>query len=73
MGYIERLKEKPEHVKQRIQYISVFVIMSLIIALWIGTFKSRFIEKDETVEGSNPVSLIGRAFSSIKEDISERF
>lgn len=73
MGYIERLREKPEHVKQRVLYISVFIIMSLIIALWLATFKSRFVSTEKTEETSNPLSLLGRGFSSIQEEIKERF
>lgn len=62
---IEKIQKKPEHVRYKILFISVAVIMFAIIFVWVSVVKLSFepkIEKKESV-----VSPINSAFGFIKD------
>lgn len=39
LQHIEKLRQKPEHVRRRIAFFTSLCFTSLIFAIWIGAFK----------------------------------
>ncbi len=64
--YIEKLQNKPEHIRQIVLLVSVVVIMIIIITIWLSTFSIR-ISKDTKKQTDNSSEL--SPFSMIKNDV----
>jgi hypothetical protein len=78
-SYIEKIREKPEHARRLILFVSVGVIMFIIIAVWLSTVSVRFsteskIKKDVSNKIS-PFSIIGGSttdfYHNLKNKISD--
>ena len=61
---IENIQKKPEHIKRRILFVSVSLIMFVIIAIWATTFKMTT-SGDKSPEGSiaSPLAVFGGILS----------
>lgn len=66
---IEKIKTKSEDTRKQILYISVFLIMSAVIAIWIYTLGYRFKTLKTKTEDQSPLS----PFSAIGEFAKDTF
>jgi len=55
---IEKLHKKPDHIKRRILFIGVFVIMFIIVSVWVSTLRITLGgEKKQENQVSSPLSV----------------
>ncbi len=73
--HIERLKQKPEHVKRRIAFITSLCFTVFIFAVWIGSFKIKSmptaLNKDINIK--SPVNSITASIGDSLVYIKEMF
>lgn len=69
MNFIERLQNKPRHIRVQMLWISVILVMSIILFFWLislnYSFKSS--ELEQTLPGEKTVPSL---FGTLKEDFS---
>lgn len=64
---IEKLHKKPDHIKRRILFIGVFVMMFVIVSVWVSTLRMTFGgEKKKESQVSSPLAVF---FGIIKEGV----
>lgn len=63
-AFIEKLQKKPESSRKKILATALFLIMSVIVAIWLSGLSLRFSNKEEEAK------KIGGPMGFIKEDIS---
>ena len=55
---IEKLHKKPDHIKRRILFIGVFVIMFIIVSVWVSTLRVTLgVEIKQESQVSSPLSV----------------
>lgn len=65
---IEKLHKKPDHIKRRILFIGVFVMMFVIVSVWISTLKVTLGDKNKKENNiSSPLSVF---FGIIKDSVN---
>ena len=71
-AYIEKLQQKPEHIRKQILFGSMVVCMSFVALVWIGGLGSKF-SKKTSAQAQNeikPFALFGRTISDTYNNIS---
>jgi len=63
---IENVHKKPEYLRRRILYVSMFVVMFIIIAVWTSTLRVTFAETKGDEVAASP-------FTVFKEMVSESY
>ncbi|RJQ30741.1 hypothetical protein C4572_03670 [Candidatus Parcubacteria bacterium] len=53
---IENLQKKPEHIKRRVLFASLFVIMFLVVTVWVSTLKISLGSSEEESQVASPIS-----------------
>ncbi len=56
VSFIEKLQEKPRHVRVRVLWLSVFVCMALMLLFWVIPYDSSAKETSKAVSDINAVS-----------------
>ena len=70
MNFIEELQNKPRFIRIQILWISVILVMSIIIFIWLVLLKSS-LEFSEIEQGSlEKQQSVPSLFGTIKEDFS---
>ena len=49
IDYIEKLQQKPKHVRTRIMWLCVAVSMAIVIGIWLLTLKHSFPDTTESI------------------------
>ncbi|MCK6462299.1 MAG: hypothetical protein L6Q29_00530 [Candidatus Pacebacteria bacterium] len=62
---IENMQKKPDHVKRRIVFVSLFVIMFIIVAAWVSTLR---LTTGESLKKETAVSSPFAVFKEMVED-----
>lgn len=65
---IDKLHKKPDHIKRRILFIGVFVMMFIVVSVWISTLRVTL--GDENKKENNISSPLSVFFGIIKESVS---
>ncbi len=71
--FISNLREKPESHRKKILFVSLAIIMTLIVSLWIYGLTHRFTKKEvvqETKEDIKPFKLLGSKFQNIFQNMT---
>lgn len=72
---IENMQKKPDHIKRRVLFASVFIIMFIIAAAWISTLKVSLGEQAKEKSISSPFSvfkdMIGETVSKTSDGIAD--
>jgi hypothetical protein len=71
--HLKKLRAKPEHEKTKILYISMFVVMFIVVALWAGMLKMRLGEAKTNVTKSSvfqPFAMIKESFKKAYDEAS---
>ncbi|HEY4503632.1 MAG TPA: hypothetical protein VJJ28_00785 [Candidatus Paceibacterota bacterium] len=60
-SHIERLREKPDHIKKRIAFLASFSITAIIFIFWLASFgvkSSSVIVEDTLAKSESPISSL---------------
>lgn len=71
--FISNLREKPESDRKKILFISLAVVMTIIVGLWIYSLTHRFTKKEvaqETKEDIEPFKLMSSKFQNIFQNMT---
>jgi len=71
MSFIKKLQNKPRHIRIQILWLSVILVMTIIIFIWLFSLKFSFEtleNKQKSEEGEE--QTIPSLFGTIKEDFS---
>ena len=69
---LDRLKQKPAHVRERIAYTGTLLVFVVIALFWVWTLNFRFQDNSKTASASkafNPFSIIKDSVAGIYSDI----
>lgn len=66
---IEKLHKKPDHIKRRILFASLFIVMFTIVAAWVSTLRITLRHNDDNKGKDNQASPIFLFGSIIKDSI----
>lgn len=69
---LEKIKKKPEHIRKRILYISVFSIMALILFIWMHALENRLHSVKEKSKKENSLSPFSAIGSFAKETFKKK-
>lgn len=69
MNFIERLQNKPRHIRVQMLWISVILVMSIILFFWLISLNYSF--KSSELEQTLPEEkTVPSLFGTLKEDFS---
>ncbi len=79
LRYVEKIQDKPEHIRRMILFVSVGLIMIIIVTVWLSTFSMRFSSKSgnekESLKTISPFSVVGSNtadfYDNLKNKISD--
>ena len=64
-SHIGKLREKPDHVKKRIAFLTSFSITAVIFVFWIASFNIQSSSAvEDTTETEGPISSISSSLSA---------
>jgi len=71
MSFIEKLQNKPRHIRLQILWVSVILVMVIVIFIWSFSLKSSFgILENNQKNKEQKEQSIPSLFGTIKEDFS---
>lgn len=65
---IEEMQKKPDHIKRRVVFAGVFIIMFLVIAAWVSTLKIKLGNEQGKTTLSSPFSVFKNIISETVEE-----
>ncbi len=64
--FVQHLRKKPEHIRQRILIAVMIVLMALVLVLWFGTLGNRFTAgKENTKSTASPFSMVKESIGNL--------
>ena len=66
--FIQKLQNKPRHIRSQILYLSVFVSMIMIVSLWIFSLKHSLSSNVDKIEEKKSDEL-AQSFNKAKEQL----
>ena len=69
---LKEIRNQPEHIRAIFMWLSVFIVFSLIIVVWAGSFQQKLIlllnspDKTPLAKQESPLGVIGKSFSDLK-------
>jgi len=76
---LKEIRNQPEHIRSLFMWLSVFIVFSLVVFVWVNSFQQKLIlllnpdEKAETAEQESPMALMSRSLSDLKATIVDLF
>ncbi|MFC1720813.1 hypothetical protein ACFLY0_01465 [Patescibacteria group bacterium] len=73
MNFLQNIQNKPEYVRWRILYATLFVCMLVVVSLWVWTIRGHVlpekeIQAEETISTPSPFKVLKDSTSVIFQD-----
>lgn len=77
---LKEIRKQPEHIRALFMWLSVFIVFSFIVFVWVKSFETKLVallHPDETqsalVQEESPFAVVGKSFIDLKATISDLF
>lgn len=72
---LKEVREQPEHIRAVFMWLSVFIVFSAVVFIWVNSFQQRLVfmlapaGEKAAVEKESPFAMIGSSFGGLKAAI----
>lgn len=76
---LDEIKKQPSHIRAIFMWLSVFIVFSLIIFVWIQSFQQKLSfllnpsKNSEITQQESPLETIGESFKDLRATIFDLF
>ena len=75
---LKEIHNQPEHIRALFMWLSVFIVFSLVIFLWLNSFQQKLVlllnsDKKEAAKPESPLAIMGSGLSDLKATIADLF
>ena len=75
---LKEIRKQPEHIRALFMWLSVFIVFSLVVFVWLNSFQNKLAvllapEEQDQAKDQSPFSVIGQSLGDLKATISDLF
>ncbi|TSC91307.1 MAG: hypothetical protein G01um10142_35 [Parcubacteria group bacterium Gr01-1014_2] len=76
---LKEIRRQPSHIRAIFMWLSVFIVFSLVIFIWIQSFQQRLTflldpsKELETAKQESPITTIGKGLDDLRAEIFNLF
>lgn len=76
---LKEIRRQPEHIRALFMWLSVFIVFSLVIFVWLQGFQQKLTlllnpsNESETAKQESPFAVVGESFNDLRATILDLF